>query len=284
MQQRGIRIGVLRWLLVTVVLAFLAAVASAQAIPEVVFEAHEFAYDGPDSIPSGFTTITVQNEGQEEHDVFIVKLNEGTDLSALPAALEKAMMQGDEADFLSMAKPMGGTKSTPPGTSTSVTIGLAPGRYALMSSSGNDQGSFAAQGMVRELTATEENNGASAPHADAVIPMVDFAFAFPGDLKAGTQTWEVKNVGQQLHFLALAKLAPGKTVGDLNTWMETGQQGEPPAQLLTAGTNVMAPGVSNYITLNLEPGDYVGVCFVTDPATHQSHADLGMMNAFTIGD
>ena len=283
MQQRVFHIAVLRWLLVAALIS-LVAVASAQAIPEMVLTARDFAYNAPDSIPSGFTTVTVQNQGLEEHDIFIVKLNEGADLGALPAALEKAMMQGDEADFLSMGKPVGGTNTTPPGTSASVTLELTPGRYALMSSSGNDQGSFAAQGMVRELTVTEENNGASAPQADAVIPMVDFAFAFPADLKAGTQTWEVKNVGQQPHFLALAKLAPGKTVADLNAWMEAGQQGEPPAQLLSAGTNVMATGVSNYITLDLEPGDYVAVCFVTDPATHQSHAELGMMNGFSVGD
>lgn len=272
--------------IVTILAALVAGLASfgwAEDLPEVVVTAHDFAYDGPDSILSGFTTVTLSNEGQAEDELFIVKLNEGTDLGALPAALEKAR-QGDEAEFLSLGAPMGGTLATPPGSSTSVTLELTPGRYALMSSSGDDQGSFAARGMLRELTVTEENNGASAPQVDAVVPMADFAFALPGDLEAGPQTWEVKNAGQQPHFLALAKLAPGKTVADLNAWMAAGQQGEPPAQLLPAGTNVMAPGVSNHITLDLEPGDYVAVCFATDPATHKSHAELGMMNAFSVGE
>ena len=48
---------------------------------------------------------------------------------------------------------------------------------------------------------------------------------------------------------------------------------------------VMSPGQSNYVTLDLTPGEYVATCFVPDhrgDATGTPHFMLGMMQNFTV--
>lgn len=47
----------------------------------------------------------------------------------------------------------------------------------------------------------------------------------------------------------------------------------------------MSPGQSNYVTLDLTPGEYVAICFMPDhrgDATDQPHFMLGMMQNFTV--
>jgi hypothetical protein len=36
------------------------------------------------------------------------------------------------------------------------------------------------------------------------------------------------------------------------------------------------------MTLDLQPGEYVGLCFIPDPASGAPHVHLGMIAAFTV--
>jgi hypothetical protein len=110
--------------------------------------------------------------------------------------------------------------------------------------------------------------------------MADFHFSMPGELKAGPQVWKVVNNGAQPHELAILKLAPGKTPPDVATFV-TKPSGPPPFASM-GGMQALQPGRSGYVNLDLEPGNYMAVCFVPDPQSGKPHVQLGMAMPFSV--
>ena len=45
--------------------------------PTVTFTAADYAFDGPDSIPGGLTRIEFVNPGEQEHSLWLIKLEDG---------------------------------------------------------------------------------------------------------------------------------------------------------------------------------------------------------------
>jgi hypothetical protein len=43
------------------------------------------------------------------------------------------------------------------------------------------------------------------------------------------------------------------------------------------------PGKTGYVDLDLGRGEYIAICFVSSPVTHQHHAEMGMFLPFTVG-
>ena len=88
------------------------------------------------------------------------------------------------------------------------------------------------------------------------------------------------DVGPQPHELNLLKLAPGKTAQDVLAW-ENAPSGPPPFEAV-GGINGLSPNAAGYMTLDLQPGSYVAICHIPDPASGLTHAHLGMLKAFTV--
>jgi hypothetical protein len=276
--------------LAAIVLAVPHLAVAQTPIPEVVFTAQESGYEGPDQIPSGFVQLTLQNEGQEPHEVGLAQLKEGTDEAAFAEellALLNSTSPGEE-NFSEAFQTLlglfaafeGGPPTAGPGQSKSVVVELEPGRYVLMSL-GEGEGPR----TLKFLEAVAQSGPApEAPHADQTIRMVDFAFAMPPDISAGAQTWEVVNMGQQIHHMILFKLAPGKTFADLQAFMET-EEGAPPFDetvQLDSLAVMMSPGERSFYTLDLPAGEYVATCFVPDHESGAPHIALGMLVPFTV--
>jgi hypothetical protein len=57
--------------------------------------------------------------------------------------------------------------------------------------------------------------------------------------------------------------------------------GPPPFEAV-GGIESFSAGGSGYMTLDLQPGTYVAICNVPDPASGISHAQLGMIKQFTV--
>jgi hypothetical protein len=83
-----------------------------------------------------------------------------------------------------------------------------------------------------------------------------------------------------MHELNIIKLAPGKTLQDAREW-ENAPAGPPPFSA-AGGINAFSADGSGYMTLNLEPGNYVAICNVPDPGTGVPHSHLGMLKEFTV--
>ncbi len=122
---------------------------------------------------------------------------------------------------------------------------------------------------------------APAPVAPRTVHVVgtDFAFHAPDTLPAGLTSFHLMNQGKELHQIMLLRLAPGRTVADL----EKRKAGEPPPPdlMVIGGPNAAAPGGTAEAIVNLKPGSYAMVCGI--PSTDgMPHMMKGMIRALTV--
>ncbi len=218
----------------------------------------DFAYAlDIESVPAGLVTVTQDNQGEESHQVTLIRLEDGQTADQLADALATG---GDSA-----AAPeafAGGPNSTPPGGSDATTVELTEGDYALICFIPSADGeSHFQKGMVGSLSVTApEGPGAAAPATDGTIHMADYTYTVPEDF-TGQGTYEVVNDGPQVHELTISTASDD---GD-------------------GGLSAIAPGATAYVELDLAPDDYNFTCFVSDVDTGAPHFTLGMNVPVTVG-
>ena len=77
-------------------------------------------------------------------------------------------------------------------------------------------------------------------------------------------------------------MADGKTVQDVTTWLQSSAPTTPPPFSDAGGIAAIAPGETAFVVLNLQPGQYMALCYVLDPASGKPHVALGMLVPFTV--
>jgi len=267
--------------LIILTLPLLAACQPAVPIPEtggdVTFQASDFAYNLPDQISAGMVTLTMENTGEEPHHTQFMRLNENVTMEQFNEA-----MQGDPNAIFELGTFEGGPGMIPPGTSLTVTLDLQPGQYvALCFVESSDGLPHLAKGMVDAFQVVGEAAGSAEPiEADLEIIAKDFMFDMPSTVPSGSQIWAVINEGPQPHELALVKLAEGMTMDDVEAYFQS-PEGAPPF-LPAGGMQALSTGMTGWVYLDLEPGDYAVLCFVPDPTTGQPHIALGMIMPLTV--
>ena len=254
-----------------------AGVASAaSAIPTVEFDAVDYSFTTPDTLPAGITTIRLVNHGQEPHHAELLRLNDGVTFDQFTVTLEQ---EGESA--LQLVSAEGGPGTVDPNGESEVTLDLKPGMYALACFvSGPDGVPHLLKGMLKPIQVTEAFDTPAAPEVQGTFTMRDFTFDMPATLPAGPTTYTVVNSGPQMHELNVLKLAPGKTAHDVVEW-ETAPSGPPPFEAV-GGMEGFSAGGSGYMPLDLQPGTYVAICNIPDPASGVSHAQLGMIRQFSV--
>jgi len=235
------------------------------APPVITVSVSETAYEAPDTLYAGVLTIRLENATATTHMAHLVKLDDGHSVSELVEAYGEAVRTfGPRPEWMTR---YGGPMADPYTTSASVTQDLTPGLYAWVCGMDAPDGTihFTA-GEARPLVvlpADERVSDASAPAADNVLRLVDYAFALEEPLRTGLQTLRVESVGAEPHEVGVAKLAPGATLADIEEWFAN-PQGPPPASVAGAVT-ALAPSLTAYLELDLTPGSYVLLCFVSAP-------------------
>jgi plastocyanin len=250
--------------------------------PVVTVHAREYAFVAPARIAAGTTTFRLVNDGKEAHQVSILKLAPGK----------------TPADFLAAAKanqPMpwaigaGGPNAAEPGRTIEATVTLEPGSYVLVCwvPSRGPPVPHLAKGMIHPLTviAAEAPATAAAYAPDAApdvrVELADYTFKFSKPLTAGTHTIQVVNTGPQEHEAVFEKLAPGKTMHDVDAWFERGMQGPAPMTGYP-GMAALGKGRTGTFTTTLTPGRYVVVCYVPDAKDGKPHEMHGMVQELTV--
>ncbi len=250
-----------------------------QSIPRITITTKDFAFDIPESISTGYVNVTVVNNGTEDHQAQFARLNNDATLDQFKEALKK----GPEA-ALPLVTTAGGISIVKPGQSQEITLNLAEGQYvALCFLAGQDNVAHTEKGMIDYFKVTGPSNvgQVSVPKADIDVVLKDFTFGLPDTIKAGPLTLKVTNEGPQPHEMAIMKLAPGKTIDDLKAALQSQSSGPPPGEFV-GGAGALAQGSSAWFKTNLEPGNYVAICFVPDPASGKAHAELGMITPFSV--
>jgi uncharacterized cupredoxin-like copper-binding protein len=252
--------------------------AAAVAIPQIVIKGTEFAFDAPEQVNAGLVSVKFENNGQELHHAQLARLKDGNTLADLQAAFQES-----ELAALAILEFVGGVAPIDPGKSGEVVLNLTEGTYVLLCFIPSSDGvPHLAKGMMKpmQVVAATGQGGAQAPTADMTVNLKDFAVEMPAEVSAGKHTWEIKNQGPQLHEMAVIKLAAGKTMDDVGAWFQA-PSGPPPFESV-GGMQALDPGKSGWVTFDLQPGNYVALCGVPDPATGKSHDQLGMVMPFTV--
>jgi hypothetical protein len=244
----------------------------------VEIQAADYAFGGPDKLETGYQTLTFTNTGKELHHLQLVRLNDGVTLEQFQAAMREG-----EAAMMPLIELVGGAGLVVPGGSATVTVNLEkPGTYLELCFVPDANGvPHLALGMVKPLEVVASSTTTEAPEADLVVDMHDFAFTIPGEIKAGTQTWEVVNHGEQPHELMLGKIKEGQTLEDVMAYLAKGQLGFDIPLDLMGGMQGLSTNNSSFVTFDLTPGEYVTLCFIPDPKTGMPHIALGMISHFT---
>ena len=250
-------------------------------INQVSFTAVDYGFSGPESIPAGMTTFNLANEGQELHHLQLISLPEGMTPLDLLAAFEEA---GPEAPPPPGVEAAGGVGVLGPGVSGSSTMNLKEGNYVLLCFVEDPQGvPHLALGMAAPLTVTAATGPLAAePAATVAIDLFDFGFDLSGPIPAGTQTFEVTNLGPQDHEAILVRLEPGATAQDFLAAFEPDAPPGPPPGLPLGGFQAVANGGRGFFTADFTPGNYALLCGIPDEATGAPHFALGMLEEFTV--
>lgn len=121
------------------------------SFPLVSVSGTEYSFDAPDSIAAGPTTLRFTNEGQVDHELQLVRLNDGVVIHQFMGAFEQGV-----AAALELASVEGGVEAIGPGQTAEVTLDLPEGEYVLISlvEGAQDGVTDASKGMVKPLTVT----------------------------------------------------------------------------------------------------------------------------------
>jgi hypothetical protein len=243
----------------------------------------KFTMTAPKTVEAGLAEITLTAPpGQESHDAQIVRV-EGDHTSA--EVLKYLSQEGAPTPPWLFAA--GGAGSTPGGKTNTVTQVLEPGKYFIVDTSepeGEDVPSYAEQGAISELTVTGEAGDTELPSADATITAKDYSFTTDG-LKAGPNRLTFDNTGKEIHHVVVAPYAKGATFDQVKkAFSEEGEPTGPPPVDFFKTTNLAAleGGTKQVADLDLQPGKYAFVCFISDRAGGPPHVAKGMINEVTV--
>lgn len=263
----------------------------------------DFKFEAPDTIKSGWNTFRLKNEGKQEHFMYTYKLPSGITLAEYEQGVaapfeevwkkyqsgeinqqETIEMLGQEVAgwFFTEVIPSGGVALTEPGATAQSTIKLDPGKYIMECYVKMPDGTWhTSMGMYKMFTVSEDSTGMKAPTANYEMSLTNYDISTTGGLKQGTNTIAVhaKDTleGFMIHDINLFRLDDTTSVDDLvewMNWMELDQFMAPGPAYSLGGVEHMAAGMTGYMTVELEPGNYAWVS--------EMYGSRGMTKTFTI--
>jgi hypothetical protein len=238
--------------------------------------AHDFYFEAPDSIPAGFTTVRLVNQGGQTHSIQLWKLAPGKTLGDV---LDSARA-GERHP--SWAIDAGGPNVVAYGQTSSVGELLEPGDYVITCLViGRDGQTHILKGMARALRVTRSGaHFAAPPKTDLTITLLDYGFEVPPMIAAGRHTIRIVNDAHQPHEVLLLRLDPGKTYNDYLIWAES-QDGAAPGVFMGGVTSIEGQHAA-IVEADLTPGDYALLCELPDAKDGRPHFLHGMIRQIKV--
>ena len=121
-------------------------------IPLISVSGGDYSFDAPDTIADGLTTLRFSNGGKEDHELHLMRLNEGVVIHQFMQTLHQEGL--DIA--LELGEERGHVATVGPGQTAETMVDLPEGEYALVCKvpSPDDGVAHALKGMVKQLTVT----------------------------------------------------------------------------------------------------------------------------------
>jgi len=231
------------------------------------------AIEAPKSVEAGPVEITLKNSGKAPHVVQIV----GVEGQHSVDDVKKAFDSPEGAPTPPWAHFSGGTGAGPGQTGTAIQV-LEPGAYYI-EDSGDDGESNASKGGIAKLEVTGEGGG-ELPQAEAGIVAKEYSFETSG-LKPGKNRLTFDNAGKEPHHAVGFPLQKGATLAEAKKLFASEEEpkGPPPVDFEQAvGTAVLDGGGKQVTEIELKPGKYVLVCFISDRKGGPPHVAKGMIS------
>jgi hypothetical protein len=111
-----------------------------------------------------------------------------------------------------------------------------------------------------------------------VFTATDFAYAGPDTIHSGPNVIRLVNHGAEAHHISMFRLDSAHTMQEM---MALPPSANPAWLVAVGGPNAAMPGDSVRATLNLEPGNYVMLCFITG-TDQKPHFMKGMVRPLTV--
>ncbi len=263
-------------------LALFAAGCGGDDEPEqLAITATDFAFAVDGDLKPGTTEIHLENAGQFEHHVQLLRIDGDQTVEEAIEAIE-----GPPVDWLT---PYGGVGPLSPGESATVVDRLPAGRYALVCFLDDPDGvPHFAKGMVAEFTLRGDENEADLPEADIEITGTgdgsgsNYAFQAPASVEAGEVNIRFTNAGFEAHEVGLVRVPDGTTVEQV-LGVFSGETAPPSGfeAVSIGGVQGILPGAGQIATLDLKRGLYVLICAIPN-AEGVPHAFLGMVTLLSV--
>lgn len=262
----------------------------------------------PDTIPSGWVTFRYKNASPQTHFLLIDDYPDGKTIDTIMAVIAPPFDEGmklinegksEEAfaafgklpAWFSEVKFIGGTGLISPGHVASTTLKIEPGFYIAECYVKMSNGVFhTSMGMTKEIVVSDTDSGNLEPKADIAIEISSTeGIVFNDSISKGKHTFSVFYKDQIVHehFLGhdvnLAKIDDSVTLEDLGSWMDWSNpkgliEPAPVGVTFLGGINNMLAGDTGYFTATLEPGRYVLISEVPNPASKN------MLKTFTVSE
>jgi hypothetical protein len=240
-------------------------------MPVITVFSRHFQVQAPAAFTAGFVSVKYVSNGGVWSSAGLIRLKPGASVQQLL----NAYRSGNDALAGRLGVSLGAVGG--PGGPQLIS-NLQPGQYVVGDIEQTVKHTFIVAGRGFTVLAGTGQQ-APAPTATVGVDMVNFKFHMPSAIPAGRDTFRLMNSGTQPHEMGLFKLAPGKTMADVVAFLKS-QKGQPPGSF-AGGLFDLDPGQTSYLVQAVAPGNYVALCFVTDPKTHLPHAALGMIMPFT---
>jgi hypothetical protein len=251
----------------------------------VTLTATDYAFGFPDTVVAGWTTFHLVNHGSRPHMAQLIRLESGMTVEQFLEAYGEAFRsKGPRPEW---ARRLGGPTVTAPHATSNATLELGPGNYLWICLYNLPDGvphvvghGMAEAFVVQPASGTEPAR--AAPEADIVMRLLDYSFSLSAPLAAGRHTIRVENAGTESHEVSVTRLAAGKTIEDLRAWLRNpGERLPDSVGSVAGGVTSLAPGAEAYFEVDLTPGEYLLLCFVTAP-DGRSHIDHGMIQQIKV--
>jgi len=260
-------------------------------ITEFDFGGGDFYFDtrGVTELPAGTirATMTIDDNATEAHVAMFARINDDETIESVLSAAETDFTGYQAAQMVDFR---GGINALRAGQTQTSLVTLTPGTYVLACFIPAQDGSFppkphSALGMWSEITVTEPEAPPVEVDNEGTIDMTEMAFELPENFD-GNGTFKVENNGALLHEMGIVALDEGKTGEDVAAFYDfskgppdVGNEPDTPS----GGFAANHPGNDGYIELDLQPRNYVLVCFVgNEPPSFSTHLNEGMWKEFTV--
>src|SRR5262249_34432093 len=141
---------------------------------------------------------------------------------------------------LALVDFVGGVNTIDPGMTRTVAQPLGAGHYVLLCFVETAQHvPHVALGMVRDFLVTGHGTN-PAPPTSGTVRMYNYGFSLPATFGHGV--YKIVNQGNELHEMAVVRVAAGKTAQDVRQWLLSKSPAGPPPFVEVGGPGALTPG------------------------------------------